>query len=103
MYAGLSWAVAPAQSGRREAWDSRWYWDVTYPLCLALAASLPAIRTFADDRITANAYCPGIVGTEEALLKVAGIIGSSRPGRVGEAVSHWMSCVANGTTKRWDW
>lgn len=34
------WLVTMAASGRSEAWDSPWYWDVTYPLCIALAALL---------------------------------------------------------------
>jgi drug/metabolite transporter (DMT)-like permease len=34
------WIVTMAATGRSEAWDSPWYWDVTYPLCIALAALL---------------------------------------------------------------
>lgn len=34
------WIVTMAATGRSEAWDSAWYWDATYPLCIALAAVL---------------------------------------------------------------
>ncbi|MCC5862555.1 MAG: hypothetical protein JJT93_11680 [Gammaproteobacteria bacterium] len=34
------WIITMAATGRSEAWDSPRYWDVTYPLCLALAALL---------------------------------------------------------------
>lgn len=34
------WIATMAATGRSEAWDSPRYWDVTYPLCIALAAVL---------------------------------------------------------------
>lgn len=34
------WLATTAVSGRNEAWDSPLYWQVTYPLCIALAAVL---------------------------------------------------------------
>lgn len=34
------WIATMAATGRSEAWDSPWYWDVTYPLCIMLAAVL---------------------------------------------------------------
>ncbi len=34
------WIVTMAATGRSEAWDSPWYWQITYPLCIAFSASL---------------------------------------------------------------
>jgi hypothetical protein len=34
------WIATMAATGRSEAWDSPLYWDLTYPLCIALAALL---------------------------------------------------------------
>ena len=34
------WIVTMAATGRSEAWDSPWYWDITYPLAIALAGLL---------------------------------------------------------------
>ena len=34
------WIVTMAATGRSEAWDSPWYWEAAYPLCIALAALL---------------------------------------------------------------
>jgi hypothetical protein len=34
------WIATMAATGRSEAWDAPLYWDVTYPLCIALAALL---------------------------------------------------------------
>lgn len=40
------WIATMAATGRSEAWDSPWYWDVTYPLCIALAALLGYLTPF---------------------------------------------------------
>lgn len=34
------WLLTMAATGRSEAWDARLYWDLTYPLCIVLAALL---------------------------------------------------------------
>lgn len=34
------WIVTAVASGRSEAWDSPFYWSLTYPLCIALAGLL---------------------------------------------------------------
>jgi hypothetical protein len=36
----LLWIVTMAATGRSEAWDSPYYWQIAYPLCIALAAFL---------------------------------------------------------------
>ncbi len=34
------WIATIAATGRSEAWDSSWYWEITYPLGIGLAALL---------------------------------------------------------------
>lgn len=34
------WLVTAGITGKREAWDSTWYWTVSYPLAIALAGGL---------------------------------------------------------------
>jgi hypothetical protein len=40
----LLWLGTMAVSGRNEAWDSPLYWQLTYPLCVALAGFLAYVE-----------------------------------------------------------
>lgn len=40
----LLWLATAAVSGRAEAWDSPLYWQIAYPLCIALAGFLAYVE-----------------------------------------------------------
>jgi peptidoglycan/LPS O-acetylase OafA/YrhL len=40
----LLWIATMAATGRSEAWDSPHYWQITYPLCIVLAAILGYVQ-----------------------------------------------------------